>query len=56
MGRAGRRFVWLDDEITDADRRWVAGNHDAPALLHRVEARRGLTDADHRLVARWLSG
>ena len=53
---AGRRFVWLDDEITDADRRWVAGNHSASALLHRVDARRGLTDADHRLVAQWLSG
>lgn len=52
---AGRRFVWLDDEITDADRRWVAGHHSAPALLHRVDARRGLTDADHRLAARWLS-
>ncbi|MBF5033111.1 MULTISPECIES: HAD domain-containing protein [unclassified Micromonospora] len=53
---AGRRFVWLDDEITDADRRWVAGNHGAPALMHRVDARRGLTDADHQAVARWLRG
>uniref|UniRef100_UPI002FDC081B hypothetical protein n=1 Tax=Streptomyces sp. IBSBF 2806 TaxID=2903529 RepID=UPI002FDC081B len=31
---AGRPFVWLDDEITDADRDWVAAHHPAPALLH----------------------
>jgi hypothetical protein len=41
---AGRRFVWVDDEITDADWTWVAANHSAPALLHRVDPRRGLTD------------
>src|SRR5688572_17968326 len=33
----GRPFVWLDDEITDADRRWVAIHHPQPALLHRVD-------------------
>ncbi|WP_254550959.1 hypothetical protein [Catellatospora tritici] len=36
---AGRLFVWVDDEITDADRKWVATNYGAPALLHRVDPR-----------------
>ncbi len=35
---AGRRpFVWLDDEITDADRQWVTAHHCGPALLYRVD-------------------
>lgn len=28
---AGRRFVWVDDEITDADRTWVAKYYSEPA-------------------------
>jgi hypothetical protein len=52
---AGRRFAWVDDEITDADRTWVAANHSASALLHRVDPRRGLTDADYQTVAQWLN-
>ena len=51
---AGRRFVWVDDEITDADRSWVAANHSSPALLHRVDPRHGLTDADYNTIAGWL--
>jgi hypothetical protein len=51
---AGRPFVWLDDEITDADRRWVTTHHSRPALLHRVDSHRGLTDADIAVVRRWL--
>jgi hypothetical protein len=51
---AGRRFVWVDDEITSADRTWVATNHSAPALLHRVDPRRGLTDVDYAAIAEWL--
>ncbi|MFF5760313.1 HAD domain-containing protein [Streptomyces longwoodensis] len=43
---AGRPFVWLDDEITDADRAWVAARHPAPAILHRVEHGIGLTRTD----------
>jgi len=43
---AGRPFAWVDDEITDADRDWVCAHHPGPALLHRVEASRGLTDQD----------
>jgi hypothetical protein len=51
---AGRPFVWLDDELTDADRRWVAAHHPAPALLHRVDPYLGLTAADFAQVRRWL--
>ena len=51
---AGRPFVWLDDEITAADRRWVAARPGGPARLHRVDPRTGLTEADFAVVARWL--
>lgn len=52
---AGRRFVWVDDEITDADLTWVAATYSAPALLHRVDPRRGLTDADYYAIGQWLT-
>ncbi|MBX9394796.1 hypothetical protein K4749_14610 [Streptomyces sp. TRM72054] len=52
---AGRPFVWLDDEITAADRDWVAAHHPGRALLHRVDHRVGLTDADFASVAGWLT-
>jgi hypothetical protein len=51
---AGRAFAWLDDEITDADRSWVAGRHPVRALLHRVDPRCGVTDADFVLLDAWL--
>ncbi|MFJ8107538.1 hypothetical protein [Streptomyces sp. NPDC096132] len=51
---AGRPFVWLDDEVTDADRAWVAAEHPAPPLLHRVDHRYGLTDGDFAVVEGWL--
>ncbi|MFF5700953.1 HAD domain-containing protein [Streptomyces sp. NPDC012794] len=51
---AGRPFAWADDEITTADRAWAAARHPAPALLHRVDPRTGLTDADFDTLARWL--
>ncbi len=52
---AGRPFVWLDDEMTDADRRWVAKHHPVPALLVRVDPYLGLTSADFDVVRRWLT-
>ncbi|EEP72355.1 hypothetical protein MCAG_02682 [Micromonospora sp. ATCC 39149] len=52
---AGRPFVWLNDEITDADRRWAAAHHRHPALLHRVDPHRGLTGADLDAVHQWLA-
>ncbi|HEY0699096.1 MAG TPA: HAD domain-containing protein [Micromonospora sp.] len=52
---AGRPFVWLDDEITDADRSWVAAHHPARALLHRVDPYVGFTGADFSAIRRWLA-
>ncbi len=51
---AGRPFVWVDDEITDADRVWVSAHHHGRALLHGVDARCGLTRADLIVIADWL--
>ncbi|XVV09083.1 HAD domain-containing protein [Actinoplanes sp. CA-131856] len=47
---AGRPFAWLDDEISETDRWWVEVAHPAPALLHRVDPRTGLTGADFAAV------
>jgi hypothetical protein len=35
---AGRPFAWVDDEITDSDRDWVAAHHCEPALLCTIDA------------------
>ncbi|MFJ7272060.1 hypothetical protein ACIQV3_36450 [Streptomyces sp. NPDC099050] len=51
---AGRAFAWVDDEIGDADRRWVSGHHPGPALLHRVDPRIGLGNADFTVLEAWL--
>jgi hypothetical protein len=51
---AGRPFVWVDDEIGEPDRTWVAVRHPGPALLHRVDARTGLTDDDYAVLGAWL--
>jgi hypothetical protein len=51
---AGRPFVWVDDEVTDIDRAWVAVHHPGPALLHRVDPRQGLTDSDYGIVGAWI--
>ncbi|MFL6077114.1 MAG: HAD domain-containing protein [Mycobacteriales bacterium] len=51
---AGRPFAWVDDEITAADRTWVSAHHPADFLLHRVDPRTGLTDADYALLDEWL--
>ncbi|MFK3978940.1 HAD domain-containing protein [Micromonospora sp. NPDC050397] len=53
---AGRSFVWVDDEITEVDRVWVSTHHPGRALLHRVDPRRGLTDADFDIIGDWLAG
>jgi hypothetical protein len=52
---AGRAFVWVDDEITEADRSWVSEHHRGPALLHRVDPSHGLTDADFAIIRDWLA-
>lgn len=48
-----RPFAWVDDELTDKDRAWVAEHHDR-VLLHRVDPRHGLTDADYLELDTWL--
>lgn len=51
---AGRPFAWVDDEITGADRAWVEAHHPGQVLLHRVDPRRGLTEADFAVLDAWL--
>lgn len=51
---AGRPFVWLDDEVTDADQRWIAAHHPGRALLRRVHPFTGLADADFAAVRAWM--
>lgn len=50
---AGRAFAWVDDEITRADRTWVAAHHDGPALLHLVDPNVGLGAADLAILTAW---
>ncbi|MET9607673.1 HAD domain-containing protein [Streptomyces sp. NPDC006512] len=52
---ADRPFAWFDDEITPADGTWAAAHHPRPALLHRVDPRTGLTDADFDALTAWLT-
>ena len=52
---AGRPFAWVDDELTQTDRRWVNDHHPAEALLWRVDSDCGLTAADLTIVERWLA-
>ncbi|WP_329264354.1 HAD domain-containing protein [Streptomyces pseudovenezuelae] len=47
----GRPFAWLDDELDDQDRRFVTAHHAGPALLHRVDPRLGLREADFAELA-----
>lgn len=50
----GREFVWIDDEITDVDRAWVAENSPSRALLLSVDPLRGVTAADLDRVEEWI--
>lgn len=54
IGRPVRSFVWIDDEITDADRARVSAHHRGRALLHRVDPGQGITDADFDILDEWL--
>ncbi|WP_039629210.1 HAD domain-containing protein [Streptomyces sp. 769] len=51
----GRAFAWVDDEITDADRAWVAEHHHGPALLRRTDPRVGLTAEDFAVLGAWAT-
>lgn len=50
----GRPFVWVDDEVTDADRDWISTHHQGRALLHHVASHRGLVDDDFVVLDQWL--
>jgi len=50
---AGRPFAWVDDDVTDADREYVARNHPGPALLITVSPFVGLADDDFEALAAW---
>lgn len=50
---AGRPFAWVDDEVGDRDREFVARRHPGPALLHHVDPRRGLLPYDFARLAAW---
>jgi len=49
-------LVWIDDEVTGADRAWVDENHPGSALLHRVDPDEGLQGGDLDVVEAWLRG
>ncbi|MFF2624524.1 HAD domain-containing protein [Kitasatospora griseola] len=51
---AGTPFAWVDDEIAEHDREWVAQHHLGPALLHRIDPEVGLTERDFIVLADWL--
>lgn len=53
---AGRPFAWVDDEITDADRDWVAAHHHGHTLLCSVDASIGITDQDFAALDAWFGG
>jgi hypothetical protein len=53
---AGRDFAWADDEVTAADREWIAANHPGRALVHHVRALLGLTGVDFDVLGQWLRG
>ncbi|MFC1403465.1 MULTISPECIES: hypothetical protein [Streptacidiphilus] len=50
---AGRPFAWVDDEVTDADREYVADVHPGPALLLTINPRIGLLPADFEQLWEW---
>ncbi|WP_027346760.1 HAD domain-containing protein [Hamadaea tsunoensis] len=51
---AGRAFVWIDDEISHTDRAYIAEHHSGPALVHRVDTKHGITEADLVAVETWV--
>ena len=50
---AGRPFAWIDDEITERDRTWVAAHHAGRSLLLRIDPWTGLGQADFDALAAW---
>ncbi|HEV7628964.1 MAG TPA: HAD domain-containing protein [Streptomyces sp.] len=49
----GRPFAWVDDGITQKEKRFVTAHHDGPSLLHWVDPRRGLRAKDFAALSEW---
>ncbi|MEW1789752.1 HAD domain-containing protein [Streptomyces albidoflavus] len=49
----GRRFAWVDDDLTEADDLWARRHHPAPALLLQIDRSVGLRQADFDRLERW---
>ncbi|MFE0425805.1 HAD domain-containing protein [Streptomyces sp. NPDC058953] len=52
---AGRPFAWVDDDITELDREFVAQRHLAAALLLHIDHRIGLTRPDFDALKQWAT-
>ncbi|MGW2839948.1 hypothetical protein ACWCWD_19400 [Streptomyces sp. NPDC001493] len=52
---AGRPFAWIDDEVGEPDRAWVAAHHPGPALLRRIDPAVGLERPDFDALAAWAA-
>lgn len=50
---AGRPFVWLDDQLSVADRIYVRQHHTGPAWLYDVDPAVGLDLDDFEALAQW---
>jgi hypothetical protein len=55
-GQTGAARSPVDDEITRADRDWVTAHHAGPALLNRIDPRRGLREEDFAALGTWGLG
>lgn len=53
---AGRPFAWVDDEVREEDRAYLADCPGGPALLHHVSPRLGLLGNDFEALAAWAAG
>ncbi|MGA5819786.1 hypothetical protein ACPC54_18240 [Kitasatospora sp. NPDC094028] len=51
---AGQPFAWVDDQILQADRDYVARHHPGPALLYCVDPAKGLGLDDFEALAAWV--
>ncbi|MEU1087046.1 hypothetical protein ACFYPN_14535 [Streptomyces sp. NPDC005576] len=52
---AGRPFAWIDDEVREQDRAWVAAHHPGPALLRQIDPAVGLERPDFDALADWAA-
>ncbi|WP_367324038.1 hypothetical protein [Streptomyces sp. HUAS ZL42] len=52
----GRPFAWVDDEQSPADDAYVAARHPGAALLHHVNPRLGLLEADFAALTEFATG